>query len=59
MRNDTPIFDFAVADNLSQPTAVPESSVAQVVEPSQARVRPRRELREPAWLKDYVRTVVY
>ena len=57
--NDTPISDSAVADNPSQPTAVPASSGAQVAEPSQTRVRPRREIREPAWLKDYVRTVVY
>ena len=57
--NDTPISDSAVADNPSQPTAVPESSGAQVAEPSQTRARPRREIREPARLKDYVRTVAY
>ena len=57
--NDTPISDFAVADNPSQPTAVPESSGTQVAEPSQTRVRPRREIREPAWLNEYVRTVVH
>ena len=57
--NDTPISDSAVADNPSQPTAVPESSGAQVAEPSQTRASPRREIREPAWLKDYVRTVAY
>jgi len=43
--NDTPISDSTVADNPSQPTAVPESSGAQVAEPSQTQARPRREIR--------------
>ena len=57
--NDTPSSDFVVADNPAQPTAVSESSSTQVAEPRQTQVRPRREIRESAWLKDYVRTVVY
>jgi len=55
----TSILYSAVADNPYHPSAVPVSSVAQVAEPSQTRVRPRSEIKEPAWLKDYVRTVVY
>ena len=55
----TPILDSLVADNPYQPSAVTVSSVAQVAEPSQTRVRPRSEIRGPSWLKGYVRTAVY
>ena len=37
--NGTPMSDSAVADNSSQPAAVPVNSSAQVSEPSQTRVR--------------------
>ena len=49
--NGTPISDPVVADNPSQPLVVSVSSGAQVAELSQTRVRQRREIREPAWLK--------
>ena len=42
--NGTPISDSAVADNLSQPTAVPVNSGARVAVPSQTQVTPSREL---------------